>query len=53
MRSRPMTQVAHGSEANLKGPQMGRAIGGGGKALEGHGELGDESWHTPTHDPQG
>ena len=29
-----------GSEANPKASEMGRAIGGGGKALEGHGEPG-------------
>ena len=31
-----------GSEANLKALEMGQAIRGGGKALEGHGEPGDE-----------
>ena len=31
-----------GSEADLKGSEMGQAIGGGGEALEGHGESGDE-----------
>ena len=29
-----------GSEANPKASEMGQAIGGGGKALEGHGGLG-------------
>ena len=31
-----------GSEANLKVSEMGRVIRGGGEALEGHGEPGDE-----------
>ena len=31
-----------GSEANLKGLEMGQAIGGRGKASERHRELGDE-----------
>ena len=31
-----------GSEANPKALEMGRAVGGGGKASEGHGEPGDE-----------
>ena len=31
-----------GSEANLKVSEMGRAVRGGGEALEGHGGLGDE-----------
>ena len=31
-----------GSEANLKALEMGRAIGDGGEALEGHGGPGDE-----------
>ena len=31
-----------GLEANLKASEMGQAVRGGGKALEGHGEPGDE-----------
>ena len=31
-----------GSEANPKASEMGQAVRGGGKALEGHGEPGDE-----------
>ena len=31
-----------GLEANLKASEMGQAIRGGGEALEGHGERGDE-----------
>ena len=35
-----------GSEANLKALETGQAIGGGGEALEGHGELGNKPWHN-------
>ena len=31
-----------GLEANLKASETGQAVGGGGKASEGHGEPGDE-----------
>ena len=31
-----------GLEANLKGSEMGQAVGGGDEASEGHGESGDE-----------
>ena len=31
-----------GSEADLKGSEMGQAVGGRGKALERHGESGDK-----------
>ena len=31
-----------GSEANPKASEMGRAVGGGGEALEGHGDPGDK-----------
>ena len=42
MRSKLMTQVGWRSILNLKGLEMGQAIGGGGKASEEHGESGDE-----------
>ena len=32
-----------GSEANLKASETGQAVGGGGEALEGHGDPGDKS----------